>query len=160
MRPALALIAGCLALGSITLAYMAAYPVKNGSLDDETRAIASTLKCPVCHDLSVADSPAPVAAEMRAQIWNELQAGESPDQIRKKFVDAYGPSILLTPPARGVDLSLWAIPLLLALGALGLTLASIRRWTRHRIAPEGSTAPISDGDRDLLNRALSAEMTD
>lgn len=155
MRRALVVLAVGMASTAAFLGFMAAGPAGSSNLDEETRAIGSSLKCPVCHDLSVADSPAPVAAEMRAQIRSKLQAGESPDQIRQDFVASYGPSILLTPPARGFDLSLWVAPALLALGALVLLLLSLRRWTRHIPKAPDADRPLSKRDRELLERVLS-----
>lgn len=155
MRSGLALLAACLAVTAAALAYMALNQAGTGSLDERTQAVAATLKCPVCHDLSVADSPAPVAQEMRAQIRTELQAGESPDQIRSRFVRAYGDWILLTPPPRGFDLSLWLAPLLVALLALAMAALALRRSIGFAGRTEPPLPAISPEDRQLLDRELA-----
>lgn len=67
----------------------------------QAHAIAASVRCPVCKDLSAADSPAPLARQMRAQIRSRLAAGATPAQIRREFVAAYGPSVLMSPPDRG-----------------------------------------------------------
>ena len=155
MKRTLILLGVGVAITSVALVYMASASSVSTNLDDETRAVASTLKCPVCHDLSVADSPAPVAAQMRAEIRSKLQAGESPDQIRQDFVVAYGPSILLSPPARGINLSLWAAPILIALLSFVVALVFVRRWTRSALPLQDVPTALSARDAELLDRALA-----
>ena len=129
-----------------------------GNLEQRAHAVAATLKCPVCHDLSAADSPAPVAQQMRAHITDELRAGRTPDQIRADFVAAYGEWILLSPPQRGLGLLPWLAPGLLGVAGLALLTVRLRRWSRqHGPDPADAATPeLSAADRRLLDRALAA----
>ncbi len=106
------------------------------SVEEEVRGIAAELRCPVCQNLSVADSPSQMAEEMRGLIRERLQAGESPEAIKAYFVGRYGEWILLAPKREGFNLLVWVLPLLgMAGGAVGLYLV-LRRWVRHsRPAP-------------------------
>lgn len=101
------------------------------TLDDQVRAIASRLRCPVCQNESVADSPSELAAQMRALIRHRLQSGEAPDAIVAYFVSRYGEWILLDPPRRGLGWLLWTAPgVVLALGLL-VTAAFLRHAVRR-----------------------------
>ena len=98
---------------------LAAFAPRPASLDDRARAIDGQLRCPTCQGLSIADSPATSAAQMRELVREQLAAGATDDEVRAFFVARYGRWILLDPPAAGVDVALWLVPpLIVALGAL------------------------------------------
>jgi cytochrome c-type biogenesis protein CcmH len=105
------------------------------ALEDRVRAIASQLRCPVCQNLSVADSPSEMAQQMRAVIRERLAAGQSRGEIEGYFVGKYGQWILLSPRRSGFNLVLWIGPF--AAAALGLLIAArlVHRWSRRRGTP-------------------------
>ena len=132
------------------------------SMQDRVRAVASGLRCPVCQDLSVADSPSALAREMRQRIASQLARGESPATIQQEFVHAYGDWILMSPPRHGLALVAWVIPALLFGAGLAIAIFSVARWTQaDRERPETTASPkasdeLAPADRRLLERALAA----
>jgi len=106
----------------------------SSSLEEQVRTVASRLRCPVCQNESVADSPSELAAQMRALIRAKVQEGESPDAIAAYFVSRYGEWILLDPPRQGLGWVLWMAPAVVLLVGLGLALRFIRRTVRPEAA--------------------------
>ncbi|MDG4798221.1 cytochrome c-type biogenesis protein CcmH [Micromonospora sp. WMMD1082] len=107
-----------------------------GDEDARVRAIAATVRCPECVGESAADSQAPMARGIRETIREQVRAGRERDEIQRWFVDRYGPGILLEPPARGLGLLLWWLPVAfvpVTLAALAVR-SALRRSRRGRAA--------------------------
>ena len=98
-------------------------PLANTQLRDpakeaQAQALMVTLRCLVCQGQSIADSDAEMAGDMRSLVRTRIQAGESPDTIRKWLVARYGDYVTYDPPMSALTAPLWIAPLaLLALGA-------------------------------------------
>jgi cytochrome c-type biogenesis protein CcmH len=117
---------------------LAALSSRVGSIDDRARAIEAQLRCPTCQGLSIADSPATSASQMRALVQEQLAAGESDDAVRAFFVARYGRWILLDPPVGGPDLAVWLAP------AVIVTFGAVLVVRRARLrVPAGSARASS-----------------
>lgn len=108
----------------------AAVPVADSALEAQARAIAAMLRCPVCQGESILDSPAELAQQMRAVVHDQLRAGRTPEEVKAYFVGRYGEWILLEPAMTGLNIALYAFPVLLVIGGLALVAVVVRRWTR------------------------------
>jgi len=104
-------------------------------LEARTSAVAAQLRCAVCQGLSIQDSPSELAQQMRTLMKEQLRAGKSENEVKAYFVSKYGEFILLEPRARGFNLVVYVLPVLLVVGGLGGIVLLVRRWTR---APEAS----------------------
>lgn len=98
------------------------------SLDQRVHDVASQLKCPVCQGESVADSPSTISQQMRAVIRQQLQQGQSEQQIIQYFVSRYGNSILWAPPKQGFTILAWIIPIAILLSGALLLVLVLRGW--------------------------------
>src|SRR5205823_8557290 len=58
-------------------------------LEEQTRAIATELRCVVCQNLSVADSPSEMAQQMRGVVRDQLPEGKTPQEIKTYCVSKY-----------------------------------------------------------------------
>src|SRR5204863_213245 len=105
--------------------------------ESEVHEVAGGLRCVVCQNLSVADSPSEMARQMRAIVRERLEAGESPGEVVQYFVDRYGEWILLSPRRSGFNLLVWAAPLVAV--AVGLAIVSVLVRPRSRPAPSCSS---------------------
>jgi cytochrome c-type biogenesis protein CcmH len=117
--------------------------------------IAAQLRCVVCQNLSVADSPSEMARQMRDLIRERLAAGESPAEVIAYFVDKYGEWVLLEPRRSGFTLLVWIVPLGAAMAGMGLVAMVVRGWTR-RAAQAPPVPAIDPGVRERIRRELEA----
>ena len=102
----------------------------DAELEARTRELSAELRCPVCQGISIQDSPAELAVDMRAIVREQLQAGRTPKQVKAYFVGRYGEWILLRPEAEGFNLVVYVLPFV-ALAAGGAALfVLVRRWRR------------------------------
>ena len=124
-------------------------PSRPTTIEDRVHEIGAGLRCPVCLNLSVADSPSKLAGEMRAEIETQLQVGRSPEQIREFFIDRYGEWILLEPPRRGLNLVPWAVPVVGLIA--GVTLWGV--FVRRRSPTTDHQA--TEGERDRIDHELA-----
>ena len=120
-------------------------------LEEQVREIASGLRCVVCQNLSVADSPSELAKEMRNLVRELVQQGKTPEEVKAYFQSRYGDFVLLEPPKRGFNLLVWGLPFVaLLVGACGVYLVA-KRWTKRR---EPTTPPVDPGLLERVRREL------
>ncbi|HET9752492.1 MAG TPA: cytochrome c-type biogenesis protein [Myxococcales bacterium] len=121
-------------------------PLSGAALDARTEDVAGLLRCPVCQGLSVADSPATMARDMKAKVREELAAGYDKDQILEDFERSYGEFVRLQPTLHGVNWLVWLGPI----AALLLGAVLIRRMLRTPAAgkaaapAQAASAPSRD----------------
>jgi cytochrome c-type biogenesis protein CcmH len=121
----------------------------------EAYEIGAQLRCVVCQNLSVADSPSEMAGQMRAVIKERLAGGERPEQVIAYFVDKYGEWILLSPRRRGFTALVWVAPVVAVAAGFGILALVLRRWTRRPVAP--ARPPVDPETRDRIRREMETE---
>lgn len=90
--------------------------------------LETLVRCPACHDLSVAESNQTSALAVRNEIRQKVKAGASDNAILTSLEATYGTSILLSPPTSGLGVLLWVVPL----AGLALLVGSSFRLARRR----------------------------
>jgi cytochrome c-type biogenesis protein CcmH len=119
-------------------------------IDEQTRNIAQELRCVVCQNLSVADSPSEMAQQMRDVVREQLRAGKTPQEVKDFFVSKYGEWVLLAPTTKGFSLLVWVLPFVVLVLGIALALWLLRRWSANKTKPVGSPT-----NSDLLTRVRS-----
>jgi cytochrome c-type biogenesis protein CcmH len=114
------------------------------TLEEQAQLLAAELRCPVCQNLSVGDSPSEMANQMRELVREKLKNGESPEQIRAYFVSRYGEWILLAPTRQGFNWVAWLLPFGAILGGVGVIGFVVRRSVSRRRAPRETPLPPLD----------------
>ena len=128
-----------LALLALVATGAAAQPPGPRVDEEQVYDVASQLRCVVCQNLSVADSPSEMASQMRVIVRERLAAGQTPAQVRQYFVERYGDWILLAPPRRGFTLLVWLAPLAAVIVGVAIVAVLVVRWTRRRPTTAFST---------------------
>ena len=111
------------------------------TVEDRAQAISAGLRCPVCQNLSVADSPSRLAGEMRAEVEGQLRAGRTDDEVRAFFVARYGEWVLLEPRS--------LLPFVIPVAAVALGVGAWLLVVRRRPRPERTE--VSDAERRRID---------
>ena len=153
----LLLIAAALFLTAAPVAAQEPPPTPDRPLADATQearaqALFDDIRCVVCQHEAIADSPAGLAADVRALVREQIAAGRSDQQVRDDLVRRYGDFVLFTPPLRGGTWLLWFGPLaaVLAVG-VGLLVMARRRPVE---TPALTAAEEADLARILAGQAV------
>jgi cytochrome c-type biogenesis protein CcmH len=119
-------------------------------LDARVQAISNELRCLVCQNQTIAESHAGLAVDLRRQVREMLQRGDSEKQVIDYMTARYGDFVLYRPPVKSSTALLWYGPgVLLVIAALAL-IVTVRRRARmpaDRFEPdpeEGATGSRVD----------------
>ena len=92
--------------------------------------VGDDLRCPTCTGLSILQSDALFAVQIRKAAIEEIKKGRSKQEILDFFTERYGLWILRAPPLEGSHLLIWFLPVLITLLS-GTFLWSIL-WKRRK----------------------------
>jgi cytochrome c-type biogenesis protein CcmH len=135
------ILAGLAGVPAIALAQEPVAPTPSVPVtDDQVNAIAGQLYCPVCQNVPLDVCGTQACADWRAEIRGMLEQGKSEAEIKAYFADRYGQRVLATPDARGLNVLVWALPIVGALAA-----AVVLIVTLHRLAPGALAAQDEAG---------------
>ncbi len=126
--------------------------VQADELNDQTRKIAHKLRCPTCQGLSVKESEAGLATNMKLTIRTMLEEGKTEEEILQFFVDRYGEWILRSPLKKGFNLILWVTPGLGILIAVLILFQYVRRRSIRII--DQNTSPLTDNEKNMIDKEL------
>ena len=113
-------------------------PLVFEDLEQEERynRLTLELRCLVCQNQNLADSDAPLAQDLRRDIFDLMQAGQSDEQIKTFMVDRYGDFVLYDPPVQGNTIALYAIPIVLLGGGAIAVFLTVRNRNRKLAAQQ------------------------
>ena len=118
MKRWLTAIAFGLTLTGVAHAAIDTYEFKNDAERDRFRDLTKELRCPKCQNQDIADSNAPIATDLRREIFRMLGEGKDNQQIIDFMVDRYGDFVRYKQALTGKTAILWFGPLGLLVGGL------------------------------------------
>ena len=117
-------------------------PLANPVLEARAKALQKELRCLVCQGQSIDESNAPLAADLRRLIRQQIQAGQSDQQIKDFLVARYSAFVLMKPPVRQDTFFLWFGPMLLVMVGAAVIGVIIAR-SRQRLAVDETTTDLT-----------------
>jgi cytochrome c-type biogenesis protein CcmH len=123
----LAFAAPAFAQGIGPIPELANQQLADPKMEAEATSLMHGLRCIQCQGQSIADSDAPMAATMRAEVRQQIADGQKPETIRQWMIGRYGEWVSFEPEMKGAGLLLWAAPGLLLLVAVWMARGMFRR---------------------------------
>ena len=151
IRTLIAVLAVTLLLASGTLratTTLEGFKFADPAGEQHFKDLISELRCLVCQNESLADSDADLAHDLRAEVYEMVQAGKSDAEIIDFLVARYGDFVLYKPPLKPSTYLLWFGPFVLMIIAALLLLRSVRRQSKTQ------ASEISPEERQRLDKLL------
>lgn len=120
----------------------------NPEQQEAYESLTSELRCLVCQNQTIADSNADLAADLRRQVYEMLQDGQSKEDILKFMTERYGDFVLYNPPFKAKTVLLWFGPVLFFLIGVIVVILFVRR---KQTVPKQA---LSDEQRRKIRRLL------
>ena len=121
--------------------------------------ITSELRCVVCQGLSVKDSPAESARQMRDLVVQRVAEGRTDQEIVDEFRASYGDWVVLQPPLVSWGGLVWLVPL--AALTAGVAIALRRMRSSPQTLPEPPPAELAElRERVAREEALDLPLTE
>ena len=154
------LTAAVLALGLAGVAHAAidTYEFANDAERERFRDLTKELRCPKCQNQDIADSNAPIAADLRKEIFRMLGEGKDNQQILDFMVARYGDFVLYKPALTSKTAVLWFGPLALLVG--GLVVIGVIVGRRRRTGQVAGSDTLSAEERKRLDTLLDKTQDD
>jgi cytochrome c-type biogenesis protein CcmH len=99
-----------LGLASAALAIDTEIAFDDPALNERYQALIREIRCPKCLNESIAESDAPVAADLRREVRRLIGEGASDDEVKTFLSSRYGEFVLYRPRVSPTTLALWAAP--------------------------------------------------
>ena len=153
------LAAAVLALGLAGVAHAAidTYEFANDGDRERFRELTKELRCPKCQNQDIADSNAPIATDLRREIFRMLGEVKNNQQIIDFMVDRYGDFVRYKPALTGKTALLWFGPAGLLLTGVVVMALIVRR---RRAAPTDGSDALSPDERKRLDQLLDTKTDD
>jgi cytochrome c-type biogenesis protein CcmH len=151
MKRFLAAAALVMSCAGVAHAAIDAYTFKDEAERARYTELTRELRCPKCQNQDIADSNAPIAADLRKEIYRMLGEGKSNQQIIDFMVDRYGEFVRYKPELNAHTWLLWFGPAGLLLGGVLLIGVIV---VRRRRQPAEDANVLSDEERQRLAHLL------
>jgi cytochrome c-type biogenesis protein CcmH len=119
--------------------------------EERYKRINAELRCLVCQNQNIASSDAPLAQDLRREVFRMLNEGSTDAQIIEYMVQRYGDFVFYRPPVNGLTIVLWAGPFVLFV----IGLAFLWRVMGRRRTATATLEPLSAQQRERLRKLVA-----
>ena len=127
------------------------YTFESAEQEEIFYKLSDELRCLVCQNQNIAESNADLAKDLRREIYNMINEGQSEEQIIDFMVQRYGDYVLYRPPMKPLTWLLWFGPAIVFL--FGVYYA-IKRF--RSLSTDVPQSDLSEQDIERIKR-LHAE---
>ncbi|WP_068830709.1 cytochrome c-type biogenesis protein [Pseudomonas sp. BMS12] len=147
-----------LSLVGVARAAIDTYEFRDEVERERFRSLTEELRCPKCQNQNIADSNAPIATDLRREIFRMLEEGRSDKEVVDFLVMRYGDFVMYKPPLDSRTWLLWYGPFgLLGLGAIVLCVLVLRR---RKVENAPANAALSSAESARLAALLKDNSRD
>jgi len=116
------------------------------------KKLTHEMRCPKCLNSPISGSDAPIAADIRNEIYDQIRSGRSNDEIVEFMSSRYGDFILYRPPLKPGTYVLWFGPAILLLAGFVV----IRRMLKNSQQASLSETALSPQEQEKLRKILAS----
>lgn len=117
--------------------------------------LSSELRCPKCQNQNIADSDAPIAMDLRREVYRMLNEGKDNKEIVDFLVARYGEFVRYKPALTPATVILWFGPAAMLLTGFIVLLVMLRR--RQKLQREAAGRSLSQDEQRRLQSLLERE---
>ena len=144
-----------LSLAPLTLAAIDTYEFETEAQRQQFYQVSSELRCPKCQNQNIADSDAPIAMDLRREVYRMVTEGKNDQQILDSMVSRYGDFVRYKPALTPATMVLWFAPAALLLGGFIFLLVLLRR--RQHALRDTAAQHLSQDEQRRLQSLLERE---
>jgi cytochrome c-type biogenesis protein CcmH len=114
--------------------------------------LLSELRCLVCQNQTVAESPADLSNDLRIEVKEMLERGATDQEVLDFMSDRYGDFVLYNPPVKPRTYLLWVGPFVLLIGAVMYALLLVNKRSKTVVDKD-----LNDSEKQRLKNLLDKE---
>lgn len=118
MKNLILLFLALLLLPVVSQAAIEEYAFQEEVQEERFKQLTYEMRCPKCLNSNIAGSDAPIAADLRKEVYDQILEGRTDQEILDFMSSRYGDFILYRPRLTAGTLVLWFGPVLLLLGGI------------------------------------------
>ncbi len=129
------------------------YPLDSEADRERFQNLTKELRCPKCQNQNIADSNAPIAEDMKNEVYRMVRDGATDEEVFEALVGRFGEFVRYRPQLEPRTVMLWATPAIVVLGGVLIVIGVVVRSRRNT---EGASS-LTDEQRQRAEKILQTD---